>query len=347
MKKSRLGLRIFLSVITTIVMFMLTINVIPPSKVVDYNPFLKQGEKLPMVAAHRGGATTNPQNTMKAFKSAVNEYQVDIIESDLYLTSDGYLIFNHDDYIDETCNINGDMSYEDVRDLPKDKRHYIKDMTLEQLRNYNFGHFFKDKYNNSNMPYHNLTSIDQENNQLVLKDNDLQIVEASEFFNEFYKDHKDLLFILEIKDEGDRGKLASDKLITMLKDSYPEYLDNLVIGTFHPEIEEYLSTNYKEIYKGASTTGAAGFIISEYLKVNLFYTPGYSCLQIPMSYEIKGIEIPLDSKDIIKKAHQRNMAVQYWTINDKDEMHRVIDLNCDAIMTDDLKLIYEVYNEYK
>ena len=69
MKKSRLGLRIFLSVITTIVMFMLTINVIPPSKVVDYNPFLKQGEKLPMVAAHRGGATTNPQNTMKAFKS--------------------------------------------------------------------------------------------------------------------------------------------------------------------------------------------------------------------------------------------------------------------------------------
>ena len=133
----------------------------------------------------------------------------------------------------------------------------------------------------------------------------------------------------------------------MLKDSYPEYLDNLVIGTFHPEIEEYLSTNYKEIYKGASTSGAAGFIISEYLKVNLFYTPGYSCLQIPMSYEIKGIEIPLDSKDIIKKAHQRNMAVQYWTINDKDEMHRVIDLNCDAIMTDDLKLIYEVYNEYK
>jgi glycerophosphoryl diester phosphodiesterase len=239
------------------------------------------------------------------------------------------------------------MSYEEVDNLPKDKRHYIKDMTLDQLRNYNFGHFFKDKYNNNNMPYHNLTSLDNENNLQILKDNDLQIVEASEFFNEFYNDHKDLLFILEIKDEGERGKLASDKLITMLKDSYPEYLDNLVIGTFHPEIEEYLSTNYKDIYKGASTSGAAGFIISEYLKVNLFYTPGYSCLQIPMSYKIKGIEIPLDSKDIIKKAHQRSMAVQYWTINDKDEMHRVIDLNCDAIMTDDLKLIYEVYNEYK
>ena len=83
--------RIFLSVITTIVMFMLTINVIPPSKVVDYNPFLKQGSVLPMVAAHRGGATTNPQNTMKAFKSAVNEYHVDIIESDL-LAADGLII---------------------------------------------------------------------------------------------------------------------------------------------------------------------------------------------------------------------------------------------------------------
>ena len=34
-------------------------------------------------------------------KKEFNNY---IIESDLYLTKDGYLVYNHDSYIDETCN---------------------------------------------------------------------------------------------------------------------------------------------------------------------------------------------------------------------------------------------------
>ena len=62
-------------------------------------------------------------------------------------------------------------------------------------------------------------------------------------------------------------------------------------------LEEYLEKSYKEeLFRGASTGGAAKFIITEMLKVNLFDNSSFACLQIPTEYEIKWIEIELDKK---------------------------------------------------
>ena len=72
----------------------------------------------------------------------------------------------------------------------------------------------------------------------------------------------------------------------------------------------------------------------------------FACLQIPMSYDL-GIELSLDAKTLIDRAHRRNIAVQYWTINDEDEMRRLIELGCDCIMTDDPILLNRVLEEYK
>ena len=114
----------------SIVAFFLIINIVPPAKAVENNPFIKEENQKTMLAAHRGGSDTNPENTMLAFKEAVNTYHVDILESDLYLTKDGYLVYNHNSYIDETCNINGDIPFDEVKNLIKDKskRHYIEDL---------------------------------------------------------------------------------------------------------------------------------------------------------------------------------------------------------------------------
>ena len=144
--KSYLALKIIAIVLAVIVVFFAVINLIPPKKNVAENPFIVGKGNLPMIAAHRGGGNNNPENTLLAFEKAVTEIGVDIIESDLYLTKDGYLVYNHDSYIDETCNVNGDISFEEVEALVEDesKRHYIKDMTLEELQQYNFGYYFEN-----------------------------------------------------------------------------------------------------------------------------------------------------------------------------------------------------------
>ena len=334
--KKRRGLKIFGCILAFIAVFFIVINVIEPKDNVENNPFVVKKGELPMIAAHRGGSDNYPENTILAYREAVVELGVDIIESDLYLTKDGYLVYNHDSYIDETCNVNGDISLDEVEELCKDKskRHYIKDMTLEELQQYNFGYYFKD-----------------ENGQRIYKDVEdvgamgLQIATADQLFELFYESHPELMFIVEIKNGGEEGVRAC-KILSDTLDAYPEYKDQIVIGTFNDEIELELKTNYPHLLRGAPIGTAAKFVLTQYLGVNLFNKSDFACLQIPMSYEL-GIEIPLVSKGLVKRAHRRNIAVQYWTINDPDDMRMLIEMGVDCIMTDDPKLLKEILEEYK
>lgn len=66
-------LNVFLIVLAVIVLFFAVINLIPPKKNVENNPFLVGECELPMIAAHRGGSTNNPENTILAFEKAVRE----------------------------------------------------------------------------------------------------------------------------------------------------------------------------------------------------------------------------------------------------------------------------------
>ena len=334
--KKRRGLKIFGIIVATILLFFAVINIIPPKTNVENNPFVVKKGSLPMIAAHRGGGDCNPENTMLAFRKAVVDYNVEIIESDLYLTKDGYLVYNHDSYIDETCNINGDITLDEVEELCDDKanRHYISDMTLAELESYNFGYYFED-----------------ESGERLYKDVEnfaelgLQIATVDKLFAEFYESNPDLLFIVEIKNEGEMGYKACKILYETLQ-KYPEYMDQIVVGTFHDEIEQELKEKYPDLLRGAPTGTAAKFVLTQFVGVNIFDNSDFACLQIPTSYDL-GIEIYLDSKSLIDRAHRRNIAVQYWTINDADEMRELIELGCDCIMTDNPKLLKEVLAEYK
>ena len=329
-------MKFLIKTICLIIVAVTILNIIPPKKNIEQNPFIVEDGELPMIAAHRGGALNNPENTMLAFKEAVLTIGVDIIESDLYLTKDGYLVYNHDSYIDETSNVNGDISIEEVRELCKDKknRHYIKDMTLAELEEYNFGYYFEN-----------------EDGERIYKDAEnfielgLQIATADKLFGEFHQSHPDLLFIVEIKNDGELGKEACRVLYETLEE-YSVYKDNIVVGTFHDDVEDELRASYPSLMRGAPTGTAAKFILTQFFGVNIFDNSDFACLQIPISYDL-GIEIALDKSTIINRAHRRNIAVQYWTINDEDEMRRLIELGCDCIMTDDPKLLKKVLDEYK
>lgn len=334
--KKRKGLKIFGIIVAVIAAFLITINVIPPKANVKNNPFVVDDENLPLIAAHRGGGENNPENTMLAFREAVKTIGVDIIESDLYLTKDGYLVYNHDAYIDETCNINGDIPLSEVEALceTEGNRHYICDMTLEELQKYNFGYYFEDE--NGDRIYKDATDLEQKG---------LQIATADKLFEEYYNDYPELLFIVEIKNEGESGFKAC-KILYETLNQFPKYKEQVVIGTFHDEIEQELKTKYPELMRGAPTGTAAKFILTQFLGVNIFDKGDFACLQIPTSYDL-GITLKLDKNTIIKRAHRRNVAVQYWTINDADEMRHLIELGCDCIMTDNPKLLKSVLEEYK
>ena len=326
-KKKHKGLKVLLCVIIVLAVFIAAINIIPGKRAAAENPFLKAKDALPMIAAHRGGGISNPENTLMAFRAAVNEYGIQICETDLWMTADGHLVYSHDSSINRVA-------------CPEDaEKVVIAEHTLEELRAYNMGYNFKDPESGRYI-YRDLTDAEQ-------AAKGLKILEFHELLEEFYGARKDLLFIVEIKNDGEQGFAAADIIDRTLAERFPDYRSNLVVGTFHPAIEDCLQKDHPGLMRGASTAGAAKFIISQLLRVNPLFKADFSCLQIPMSYNIKGIELDLTRKTIIDRAHRRGIAVQFWTINEEEDMRALIELGADAIMTDDPQLLKRVLDSYR
>lgn len=326
MKKPKKFIIFILAVIVTLLVF----QIIPPKKVMDNNPFLK-GDKGVLIAAHRGGKHLNPENTFLAFDYAIENYEIDILELDLVMTKDNHLVSIHNETINETSDV------EEI--LGSDNEYFVKDFTLEELLKFNFGYNFKDR--NGNYPYRNVVSFDDENRVNKLKELKLNIVTIDEIF-EKYK-NTDLKFIVEIKDDKELGKKAADYLAKLIEKN--NLTQRVVVGSFHDTISKYLKEKYPHILRGGSVGDVTGFILTQMFGVNIFDTSNFSSLQIPTSQNVSFITLRLDKKTYINRAHKRNISVQYWTINDKEEMRRLINLGADVIMTDSPDILYELLKE--
>lgn len=81
---------------------------------------------MTLVVAHRGAAAVAPENTMEAYRRAV-ELGADAIELDVQLTADGQLALMHDETVERTTDLTGP----------------IASMTLEQLRGADAGFRFE------------------------------------------------------------------------------------------------------------------------------------------------------------------------------------------------------------
>lgn len=64
----------------------------------------------PLLFAHRGGAKLAPENTIEAFRTAVDVWGADVLEMDVRRTSDGELVVLHDDTVDRTTDGEGAVS---------------------------------------------------------------------------------------------------------------------------------------------------------------------------------------------------------------------------------------------
>ena len=72
-----------------------------------------------VLAAHRGDQAHAPENTMHAFERAIR-LGVDMIETDIHMSSDGVMFIMHDDLVDRTTNGHGlahQMTWKDLQAL--------------------------------------------------------------------------------------------------------------------------------------------------------------------------------------------------------------------------------------
>ena len=89
----------------------------------------------PIVIAHRGDKTHAPENTLAAFKSAI-DIGADAIEFDVKLSSDGHIIVHHDRMVDRTTNGTGKIS----------------EHSFAALRDLDAGTWFSEKFRGEHIP---------------------------------------------------------------------------------------------------------------------------------------------------------------------------------------------------
>ena len=132
-----------------------------------------------------------------------------------------------------------------------------------------------------------------------------------------------------------KADAAVDPLVEIIKAHGA--VDRICIGSFS---EARITRARKALGSRLCTSpGPAGLVKvlqAAYLRPS--WKPPYGCIQIPTA---RG-PIPLDTAGLIERVHRLGLQVHYWTINDADEMDRLLDRGADAIISDRIDVLKQV-----
>jgi glycerophosphoryl diester phosphodiesterase len=258
------------------------------------------GGEWPVNLAHRGASALAPENTIEAFRLAV-EAGAGGLELDVHMTRDGHIVVIHDATVDRTTNGTGAVS----------------EMTLEELRRLDAGHNFSPE-GGPTRPY---------------RGRGVRVPTLGEVLREF----PGVAVNIEIK-AGTPG--IDEKVLGVLREA--NALGRaLVVSTPHDIVKRFRKVSGGHVSTGASRWEIGVFYISSRFRLEGLVRPAYDALQVPLRHR----GLPVVTPRFVRAAHARGVRVDAWTINQADEMRRLLDLGVDVIMTDRPGMLAEVLRE--
>ena len=249
------------------------------------------------VIAHRGANLVAPQNTLEAFRKSM-EIGCDGFETDIHLTKDGIPVVCHNFTIDETSNGVG----------------AIKDMTLEELREFDFGKYKGPEFEGTKIP-----TLDE-------------FLSLSEEMGDKMK-----VLDIELKSEhfGQAGTELAEKTINAVKEH--GLFDKLLISSFDPAILVVC----KKIDKACKT----GILYSpdRLISVKIGARP------VSFAKEIGADALHpyymYVTRLYVERAHRAGIQVNPWTINKEAAAKHLIKLGVDGLITDDAGLMNKLLDK--
>ena len=259
-----------------------------------------QGE-WPVNLAHRGASALAPENTIEAFRLAIEE-GAGGLELDVHMTRDRQIVVIHDATVDRTTNGSGAVS----------------EMTLDEVRGFDAGHNFSPD-GGPTRPY---------------RGRGVRVPTFGEVLEEF----PGVPVNIEIK-AGTPG--IEEMVLGELREA--DALGRaLVVSTPHAIVKRFRKVSGGHVSTGASRWEIGVFYFASRLLLGRLIRPAYDALQVPLRHR----GIPVVTPRFIRAAHARGVRVDAWTINQADEMRRLLDLGVDVIMTDRPGTLAEVLDPH-
>lgn len=320
-EKAYKALFVFMCVVTALVLLLFELYRETPEPLQTFetdNPYIVTEGKT-LVSAHRSGAGIFPENTLMAFEGCMESetFETDIYEFDLHITKDDVLILSHDSTLDRMTNAEEVFGHDSVR---------ISDLTYEEIRQLNFGEGFTAE--DGSKPYAGLTGDAVPENLRALSFTDaIDYLESNGGFR----------YIIEIKNGGELGYKATDALYSVLQER--NMLDKVVVGTFNGEVTKYIDEQYPDMLRSASIVEAVFFFLRATCSIPASEeTFAFEALQVPPMAAV----LNLASTRVVNYAHEHNLAMQYWTVNDAQTVAELAEKGADAIMSDYPDMAYAV-----
>jgi glycerophosphoryl diester phosphodiesterase len=251
----------------------------------------------PVNLAHRGASALAPENTIEAFRLAV-EAGAGGLELDVHMTRDGHIVVIHDATVDRTTSGTGAVS----------------EMTLDELRRLDAGHNFSPD-GGPTRPY---------------RGRGVRVPTLGEVLREF----PGVAVNIDIK-AGTSG--IEETVFGVLREANA-LRRAIVVSTPHATVKRFRKVSGGHVSTGGSKWEIGLFYVLSRLRLERLVRPAYDALQVPLRH--RGILVV--TPRFVRAAHARGVRVDAWTINQADEMRRLLDLGVDVIMTDRPDTLAEV-----
>jgi len=120
-----------------------------------------------------------------------------------------------------------------------------------------------------------------------------------------------------------------------------DMLDRVAIASFRGEVMEAFRDACPEVATSASGGEVAGYWLLHLLRLDDLYSADFQAFQVPE--RLRWIE--LVDRRFVESARARNLPVEVWTVNRREQMERLLDLGVDGIITDHPDLLLELLRE--
>lgn len=102
------------------------------------------------------------------------------------------------------------------------------------------------------------------------------------------------------------------------------------MASFHDERLKEFRAECPEVATSSAKDETTAFVLLTKAYLGSFYSPQFLSLQVPE--ESGGITVMTPA--FVRAAHERNLAVEPWTINNEETMRKLVEWGVDGLITD-------------
>ncbi|PSL03982.1 glycerophosphodiester phosphodiesterase [Cecembia rubra] len=255
---------------------------------------------------HRGARGIMPENTIPAMIKAL-DLGVTTLELDLAITKDGVLVVSHEPWMNPVICLDPDGK--EIGN--NDKSHNIFQMNYEDVLQYDCGSKF-----HAGFP-----------NQVKFHVSKPKLEDLIVMVEKYVEDYGLPLpnYNVEIKSSPDGDGTYhpgpaefSERVVSLLLEKLP--IERFNIQSFDFRILQYIHKKYPQITLAMLVEDAAKS--EDQLNMLGFRPAIYSPYFIALS------------KEIVDSIHDKGMKIIPWTVNNKEQMERLLEMGVDGIITD-------------